>query len=143
MDGLLQGQELEDFHDSQLYPVYLLLIGYAVENLIKGIIFSKDPSLIDSNGKLSKAHTNHNLVTLYKAAGLSPDQDTKDLLNGLGEYIVWRGRYAVTKERNKYVMQRDYPTLHDRAKINGLILHLTCELKKIPTQAFTATRDDL
>jgi hypothetical protein len=46
VQGELRGQDLIDFLDGSLYPVYLLLVGYAVENLIKGITHALDPGAI-------------------------------------------------------------------------------------------------
>jgi len=125
----------------QLYPIYLLLVGYAVEVLIKGIIFSRDPSLLVSGEKLKKDYTHHCLVDLYRETGLPMDKDTEGILSGLEEFIVWKGRSAVPKNIDKYMGQRKFPAvLHDRAKIDHLVETLIYELNKIPSVAFTSTK---
>jgi hypothetical protein len=37
-----------DFEDRKLLPVFLLLIGYAIENLIKGIMYGRHPDLLSN-----------------------------------------------------------------------------------------------
>lgn len=133
-----QGQELEDLLDLQLYPIYLLLVGYAVEVFIKGIIFSKNPSLLISGEVLSKNHTTHSLLDLYQKSGLSIDDDIEDILNGLEEFVKWKGRYAIPKNIETYMKQREFPKiLHDHAKIEKLVGYLLFELDTIPSVAFT------
>lgn len=133
----LHGQELEDLWDMQLYPVYLLLVGYAVENLIKGIIFSRDPNLLVSGEKLSNNHTNHSLVDLFKKTGLSMDDDIEEILIGLRQFIVWKGRYSIPKNINIYMNEREFPKiLYDRKKIEDFIIYLISQLNKIPSVAF-------
>lgn len=136
--GLLKEQEVEDLLDLQLYPIYLLLIGYTVESLVKGIIFSKNPSLLISGEKLSEDHTkNHALVDRYQETGLPMDRDTKAILSGLEQFIVWKGRYAIPKNISIYMGQRKFPKiLYDRTKLESLIGYLISELDKIPSLAF-------
>jgi len=70
----LEGQELIDHYDVLSISVYLLLIGCAIENLMKGIIYSKKPSLLeedDKNLRLKKRLTHHRLASLYAEAGLA------------------------------------------------------------------------
>lgn len=50
----LEGQELEDHLDSQSGLIGLLLVGYAIENLLKGIIFSQDPVRLTENLELDR-----------------------------------------------------------------------------------------
>ncbi|VVB63372.1 Uncharacterised protein [uncultured archaeon] len=95
----LQGQELEDYEDSNLLPIGLLLAGFAIENQLKGIIFSKNPELLSENLELNKQYTRHELNKLYCAAGFAKnineiDSATRILLDRLTKAIVWQGRYT-------------------------------------------------
>ena len=63
--GKLRGEELEDFLDGEMISVYFLLMGFAVENLLKGILLTKDQGILKQKGSLNlnKIKT-HNLVSL-------------------------------------------------------------------------------
>ena len=103
-----------------LFPVYMLLMGYALENAMKGIIITRtcliDPQSICGsdlssfqfpfNGKGQKKHiTKHGLVDLCNAKVMSltfgPDEIM--IIKKLDEYIIWKGRYSVSK---KYEAER-------------------------------------
>jgi len=92
--GILKGQELQGFLDTAyLFPIYLLLLGYAIENLLKGILYSKCPELLDETDKglklnlqkLNQSLKGHELTLLYKEAAkltdlAALDTETKDIL---------------------------------------------------------------
>ncbi len=79
-------------------PVYMLLAGLALETLIKGIIVGRNPKVVGPQ-RLSKKLTNHNLVDLYREAGLRESKGLKDLLLRLQNYIEIFGRYPVSKTK--------------------------------------------
>lgn len=135
----LKGQDLVDFLDSQNYSIYLLLIGYAVENLIKGIVFAKDPDPFKSD---ALDHMSHNLVSLFEKAGLIKDDDTDDILNALEEYVTWRGKYLVTKNITKFRERDYYPMRFDKDKIDRLVFYLAGELNKMPNRMGEVKLDD-
>lgn len=138
--GELKGQDLIDFLDSQnQYSIYLLLIGYAVENLIKGIVFAKDPNPFKSD---ALDHMSHNLVGLFEKAGLIKDDDTDDILNALEEYVTWRGKYLVTKNITKFRKGDYYPMRFDKDKIDRLVSYLAGELNKMPNRMGEVEYDD-
>ena len=139
----LEGQELEDSLDSQLMPVCLLLVGYAIENLIKGIIYSRKPELLieeDKNLKLSEKLKKHELAELYacKYVGLvknseTIDRDTKEILDVLQQFIIWQGRYPVPLNLQQLRNKKTIPlSLRDPKKINELSERLLSILDKIP-----------
>jgi hypothetical protein len=90
-----QKYAVADFHYG---PVYMLLAGLAIETLIKGIIVAKHPDFVKQQ-KLSGELTNHNLIDLYRTAGLMKSKDHDDLLLRLQNYVVIFGRYPVTKTK--------------------------------------------
>jgi hypothetical protein len=136
----MEGEELEDFLDSQLLPICLLLKGFAVENLIKGIIFSKNPKLLDDKTLcLDGDITNHDLCDLYaEKAGLaknkeSIDPETKEILVALEQIIRWQGRYPTPKNIEIFRQMKQIPnSLKDQKKVNELCWQLFAILNKIP-----------
>ena len=137
----LDGKELDDFLDSQLLPVCLLLQGFAIENLLKGIIFSKYPERVietDKNLFLDGQMTNHDLCSLYKEAGLAKDTDaidseTKKILKTLEQFSVWGGRYSIPKNLEQYKQKNMIPEiLKNPKKVYGLYRRLFSILNDIP-----------
>jgi hypothetical protein len=71
----------------------MMLYGLAAENLIKGIIAAKNPSLA-SEGTLPRWFTNHNLAALAKRANLPVGLRQEHLLKRLQEFVEC-GKYPV------------------------------------------------
>ena len=88
---ILAGDELEDFHDRRLLSEYLLLIGYALECLLKGYLLAILPELVET--KLDRIVTTHDLVALCQDAGLAVSTEERDLLKLVSRHIVW-GKYV-------------------------------------------------
>jgi hypothetical protein len=90
-----------DFRDGLLLPVYLLLVGYAVENLIKGIMYGRHTKLlIETDDNLKLSIRCHELSELYRIAmdlkGLTEiEPSTREILDCLAQYVIWKGRYAI------------------------------------------------
>lgn len=84
--------------DFQLGPVYMLLMGMAVEAGLKAILVAKKPDLVDAEG-ISKSLTNHRLAKLWNLAGLSRlgSRQRDSLLDRLENCVVIFGRYPVSK----------------------------------------------
>jgi hypothetical protein len=99
----------------QMFPVYMLLAGYSIENLFKGIIICKtwldDPDVLNvddfedirvptkGNG-LPMSLKTHNLRELLEARAmtLSFEDNKKAVMGHLTEYIEWGGKYPVSLE---------------------------------------------
>jgi len=153
---ILKGQELEDHLDVITgFSIYLLLTGYAIENLIKGIIYSKTPGKLeedDKNLRLKKNLVNHKLADLYVEARLANSKDTidhdiKEILDFLEEFITWRGRYNLPLNLQQAKNAKPLPSCISRGgelvpdKINELIEQLISELDKIPVPPTHLTGD--
>jgi hypothetical protein len=91
----LTGQELADYYDEQMGPVYLFLIASAIENLFKGIAINRHPDLLKDNKQLSKPIRTHKLDQLVDTADISVDLEERQLLHNLSIYIEWQGRYPI------------------------------------------------
>lgn len=136
-----------DFEDTMLLPVFLLLVGYAIENLIKGIMYGRHPKLLEeTDDNLKLAIRCHELSELYRIAmdlkGLTEiELCTREILDWLTQYVIWKGRYTIpvtleqlAKSPKKTPACLNYP---DRVNLNteplnALIDHLVTELDKVP-----------
>ena len=78
-------------------PNYLpgqLLYGYALENVLKGLIIANNPS-VASETELSDQIKKHTLVDLAAAARFQVGPQEVDTLKALTQLSVWAGRYPV------------------------------------------------
>ena len=73
-------------------PVYMMLAGFAVENLTKALIIEKDASPVTKGGALVLLKT-HDLIDLLDQAGLTLSEEAWYLAERL-EAFLWAGRYA-------------------------------------------------
>ena len=80
-------------------PNYLpgqLLYGYALENVLKGLIIANDPSVANET-KLDDEIAKHELVDLAATAKFDCPQEV-DILKALTQLSVWAGRYPVARK---------------------------------------------
>lgn len=79
---------------------YLLLAGFAIENLIKGMLVAGDPSLINK-GSMDKMLKTHKLVKLAELLPiLSLDEDERHFCEVAESAIPYWGRYPIPLEFN-------------------------------------------
>jgi hypothetical protein len=79
----------------RLGEVCFMLLGFALENLAKGVIVSRDPKLV-SKERLSNWHgQGHNLIALFEWAKISVTDDERKILDRTTRVIEWKGRYPV------------------------------------------------
>ena len=75
----------------------LLMYGLSFENLIKGLLISEKPMLLDG-GKLSKHLLGHDLVKLAaRLKTVQLDTDERGLLALLSDVVPYHGRYPVPR----------------------------------------------
>jgi hypothetical protein len=86
--------DLQDVQDFSVIAIYYLLMGYALENLLKGILIMRQPEMYVQQGNLTGLKT-HKLVKLFEDCKLPVDQETKELLEKLTRHIVWQGKYPI------------------------------------------------
>lgn len=84
--------------DSHIGPVYMLLMGMAVEAALKAILVAQKPDLVGA-GEVSKSLTNHRLADLWNRTGLSRITSRRNdcLLERLENCLVTFGRYPVLR----------------------------------------------
>lgn len=97
-DMVIPIPEDEVFAKHDLLLVHMMLAGFAVENLVKGIIVAKKLASAKS-GELDKRLSKHDLLKLCEQAGIEIqlDETEKNLLKRLSTYTVWAGRYPASK----------------------------------------------
>jgi hypothetical protein len=72
-----------------------MVFGFALENLAKGIIVCRDPSLV-SGARLERwPGKGHDLVALFDRAGVNVSTEEKDTLVRVSRIAEWQGRYPV------------------------------------------------
>jgi len=80
---------------SYISRTWLLLAGFALENLIKGLIIAQNPPYI-SNGKLSRKLATHEISNLaLSIKDMSLSEDEENLLKILEKCIPSWGRYPI------------------------------------------------
>ena len=119
MDGMDLDLVGNIYSEIQLFPVYMLLMGYAFENLVKGIIICEmrriDPDLLDKPnlGKLdlpwkdggSCPITKHEFEFLFKTKYWNFNLLDKEirLLEETQKYVIWGGKYPVPKSNQSSI----------------------------------------
>lgn len=91
------------------------LFGYALENIFKGLLVSKEPTLVKAD-KLSDKLKEHNLLSLAAAAGITLSDREKRILGWVTEVTIWKARYSVpvnTKVMENFFDRLDNTSLAD------------------------------
>jgi hypothetical protein len=80
--------------DPPNYPPGELLFGYALENVLKGLIVANDAAIPNETALDSKI-TKHKLIELAADAKFQISSDEAKVLEALTTLIQWAGRYPV------------------------------------------------
>lgn len=89
-----------------------LLLGYSVENLLKGYAIFKyklrasipeNCDLTFLSGHIWKTSSGHELLSLAEACDLTFNDDEKESLKKLESHTIWRGRYHIPKAKDKII----------------------------------------
>jgi hypothetical protein len=70
-------------------------LGFALENLAKGIIVCRDPSLVSRSRHKSWHGEGHDLPALFDRAGIGVSNEERDTLARVSRIAEWKGRYPV------------------------------------------------
>jgi len=89
-----------DTYDSRLMPIYYMLIGYAVENYVKGIIIINHPEYLTEQGltKIDK----HETYDLLNENHITEFRKYRDILLQLRGYVISNGRYPIGKKADEH-----------------------------------------
>lgn len=123
--------------DSRIGPVYMLLMGMAIEDALKAIIVAIDGECIGGQ-RISKDFATHHLKDLWGRAGLNKvkSRQRDSLLDRLESFVVTFGRYPVSSTRHNMntMIGSSFHGEPDFDKVTGLWVFLEKHLKKaIPT----------
>lgn len=83
---------------SSVASVAMLLGAFALENVLKGLLVCRDPSLVqavptDPDRLISGVLQSHNLRELSERARVQLSAQEESLLARLTEFLLWAGRY--------------------------------------------------
>ncbi len=100
------------YEDLSLFKAYMLLSGIAIENLVKGILVCRDPSIV-GNDKVDKvkwkgSSHGHDLAELAKQTGIPFTLEEKGLFRRLSAFVVWGGRYPIPIKSSDMVQRTKY-----------------------------------
>jgi hypothetical protein len=109
----LCGEELADHLDVGMIRDYFLLIGYAIENLLKGYLLTLKPELVREENKLDRLVKTHDLVKLRSDCGVTTSPEEHELLQHLTRYIVWECKYPVPLQRSDMPVHEESNTIFD------------------------------
>jgi hypothetical protein len=127
--------------DFRVGPVYMLLMGMAVEAGLKAILVAQKPDLVDA-GRISESLTNHRLADLWKRGGLSGirSRQSDRLLDRLENCLVIFGRYPVprTAESMKKMMNSSFQGQLHFDQLAQLWARLEKHAKKTMPELFNA-----
>jgi len=80
---------------------YLMLMGFAIENLFKAVIVRRDGHGSPDKTKMLGKLKDHDLLRLAQEANFQFDRDGEDLLRRMTRCTVWEGRYPVPTSWDK------------------------------------------
>jgi hypothetical protein len=121
--------------DLGLQQTYIMLIGFAIENFLKGVLVSKDQEhfkkITLELRRLPKALQSHKLVELAEKLNLQIGDKERTLLAKLEDHLLWAGRYPVPTKPSTYEQIFEFPlrtsslfrirSQFDLAAIKGLV----------------------
>lgn len=84
----------------------LLLSGYAMENLLKGLVTQRETMKVGAH--LPDKVSGHNMQGLASTAGLTVDKDEAHLLGDLKDIVEWVGRYPVAKKQGAQTTEASF-----------------------------------
>jgi hypothetical protein len=105
-DARDDGSQILDLHPLHHQRVHMMLSAFAIENLFKFILVSRDPDAIRGEvlkiGKLPRSLKTHDLNRLAEQVGLSLSEHENELLERLSTNSTWIGRYPVPATLHEY-----------------------------------------
>lgn len=106
--------------DAQLHGIAFMLAGFALENLAKGVLISRNPALVEDSGRLSDSLNTHDLQALVSECLDDLSSRENLVLEEVGTYTRWGGRYPVPlkweqlRDRKMRARKRGRTTGHDK-----------------------------
>jgi hypothetical protein len=104
-------EKLQELNEKQsaIFQSYMMLIGFALENLIKAVAIKKYLSegnqifsFEDLQKKVWRVKNAHNISEIAKNCDFRTNEAELDLLNRYSEFVMWAGRYHIPKHKSNY-----------------------------------------
>ena len=103
-DSIFKGESdnvNDEFSAHHFQSVYLMLVAYALENLMKGYLIDRDKESLRreilSKARLPSALVTHNLTTLASQCKLKMTVEEQVVFRRLSKHSNWIGRYPFAK----------------------------------------------
>jgi hypothetical protein len=87
--------------DIHLYEQYFLLMGFALENALKGILVAQGRSAEEA------IKGSHKLTGLVATCGIELSEDELRLLDNVEVFAVWKGRYQTPRKLEDWKLEFD------------------------------------
>jgi hypothetical protein len=85
-------------------PIYLMIVGFAVENYLKGIYVISNPDIIE-NDKLVKLNR-HDILKLLYELKFEISKEEIYLVERLEEFVLWAGRYPIPAKFERLIPKK-------------------------------------
>ena len=82
-----------------------MILGFALENLAKGIIVCRDPKRVGGAHLEDWRRKGHKLAELFDWAGIPVTDAEREVLNRTARLIAWKGRYPVPMNFDEMTLQ--------------------------------------
>lgn len=93
------GKDLRPIPSNRVIGAYFMLMAFAIENLLKGIIIKSNYTELareaKEKNKIPSDINSHDLRNLAIKANISINADEEEMLLRLKDNLIWRGRYPV------------------------------------------------
>ena len=86
-----------------LLGVSIMLVGFAIENLIKGVI-AKEEGILNKKKDIKKEVATHKLIKLFKQIKFPLNSHEEQVVEILEKYVIWVGRYPIPKGGNEMLL---------------------------------------
>jgi hypothetical protein len=97
----LGDEALGQSFDLRQEEVAMMLMGMSLENLLKGCLIIRDPSLV-SKKKIPNKLKTHDLGRLMAFVGIAPkDRQEQQYVETLSDFVEWQGRYPGPLDADK------------------------------------------
>ena len=93
-----QRKHVSGILEPHLLSVSIMLVGFAIENLIKGVI-AKEEGILKKRQEIKEPH--HDLLKLFKKIKFPLSLDEEKVVLVVKEYVMWAGRYPIPKKADQ------------------------------------------
>lgn len=98
----LTAQQKKDWPKIGMTNVAPMLLGLALEVLIKGYLIARNPSLVEQQRIAARISADHKLQALFVMAGIPASAAEGEVLDQLTESVTWAARYPVPRSQNDF-----------------------------------------